>query len=51
MISELKNSEFYKGKDLLNEKGQVEVKAVIEGINPGRVFVDDICSPTTGLFG
>ncbi|RDW17282.1 GNAT family N-acetyltransferase [Oceanobacillus chungangensis] len=49
MISELHKFEFYKCKGLLHEQGQIEAKAVIEGINPGRVFVDDIGSPTAGL--
>lgn len=49
MISELKKGEFYKCKDLLNEEGQLEAKAIIAGVNPGRVFVDDIDSPTSGL--
>ncbi len=49
MISELKNNEFYKCRELLNEQGQLEAKAVIEGVNPGRVFVDDTNSPTSGL--
>jgi hypothetical protein len=49
MISELDKSQFYKCLHLLNEPGQLEAKAVIEGVNPGRVFVDDISSPTTGL--
>lgn len=49
MIAELKKSEFYKCKDLLNAQGQVEGKAVVEGLNPGRIFVDDIDSPTSGL--
>ncbi|MFJ8064572.1 GNAT family N-acetyltransferase [Psychrobacillus sp. NPDC096426] len=49
MISELKKVEFYKCKDLLYEHGQLEAKAIIAGVNPGRVFVDDIDSPTSGL--
>ena len=49
MISELKKLEFYKCKELLYEQGQLEAKAVIEGVNPGRVFVDDIDFPTSGL--
>ena len=49
MISELKKSEFYMCKGLLNEQGQLEAKAVIEGVNPGRVFVDAIDVPTSGL--
>ncbi len=49
MISELKKSEFYKCQELLYEHGQLEAKAVIEGVNPGRVFVDDFELPTSGL--
>jgi GNAT superfamily N-acetyltransferase len=49
MISELKKGEFYKCKALLNEQGQLEAKAVIEGVNPGRVFVDDLNFPSSGL--
>lgn len=49
MISELKKSEFHKCKNLLYEQGQLEAKAVVEGVNPGRIFVDDIDSPTSGL--
>ena len=49
MISELKKDEFYKCKELLNEHGQLEGKAIIEGVNPGRVFVDNMDLPTTGL--
>lgn len=49
MISELKKLKFYKCNDLLYEQGQLEAKAVIKGVNPGRVFVDDIDSPTSGL--
>ncbi|WP_440897066.1 GNAT family N-acetyltransferase [Amphibacillus sp. Q70] len=49
MILELKKAEFYRCSDLLYEQGQLEAKAVIEGVNPGRVFVDDVDSPTSGL--
>ncbi|ATP40794.1 GNAT family N-acetyltransferase [Solibacillus sp. R5-41] len=49
MITELKKLEFYKCKDLLYEHGQLEANAIIEGVNPGRVFVDDINSPISGL--
>lgn len=49
MISELTRDAFYMCRDLLYEDGQIEAKAVIEGINPGRVFVDDRDSPTTGI--
>lgn len=49
MITELNKTEFYKCKHLINNRGQVEVKAVIDGINPGRIFVDDIMHPSSGL--
>ncbi|RHW32313.1 GNAT family N-acetyltransferase [Oceanobacillus profundus] len=49
MISELNKDEFYKCKYLLSDQGLLEARAVIEGINPGRVFVDDMETPTCGL--
>ncbi|MHC2832049.1 GNAT acetyltransferase-like protein [Bacillus sp. F9_6S_D1_P_5] len=49
MISELNKTDFYKCNRLVNEKGQLEVKAVIAGVNPGRIFVDNIYSPHSGL--
>lgn len=49
MITELKQNEFYRCKELLNEEGQLEVKAVVEGVNPGRIFVDSIDSPHSAL--
>ena len=49
MITELNKLEFYKCKELLYEKGQLEANAIIEGVNPGRVFVNDTDSPTSGL--
>lgn len=49
MISELKTEEFYRCKRIINQQGQLEVKAVVEGYNPGRIFVDNPSSPTTGL--
>lgn len=49
MITELNSLEFFKCKELLYEHGQLEANAIIEGINPGRVFVDDVDSPTSGL--
>jgi len=48
-IFELKSSEFYKCKDLINENGQMEAKAIVACINPGRIFVDNMVSPKTGL--
>ncbi|GAB6619532.1 MULTISPECIES: GNAT family N-acetyltransferase [Bacillus] len=49
MISELKKDDFYKCNSLLNKKGQLEVKAVIAGVNPGRIFVNNMTSPSSGL--
>ncbi|WP_430787014.1 GNAT family N-acetyltransferase [Virgibacillus flavescens] len=49
MICELDKMEFYKCKEQINNAGHLEVKAVIEGNNPGRIFVDNIDSPKTGL--
>ncbi|MCD5323379.1 MULTISPECIES: GNAT family N-acetyltransferase [Pontibacillus] len=49
MISELNHNEFYKCKTLINDEGHLEVKAIIEGNNRGRIFVDHTDSPTTGL--
>ncbi len=49
MISELKMSDFNRCKDLINEDGHMEVKAVMEGNNPGRIFVDNTESPDAAL--
>ncbi|WP_226658885.1 GNAT family N-acetyltransferase [Guptibacillus hwajinpoensis] len=49
MIHELNQDEFYKCERLLNDVGHIEAKAVIEGNNPGRVFVDHVVFPKSGL--
>jgi len=49
MISELNKNDFHKCNGLVNETGQLEVKAVIAGVNPGRIFVDNSASPNSGL--
>ncbi|WP_281975377.1 GNAT family N-acetyltransferase [Halobacillus litoralis] len=49
MIRELDKTEFYKCEKLMNDGGHLEVEAVIEGNNPGRIFVDHIDAPKTGL--
>ncbi|MBU5210789.1 GNAT family N-acetyltransferase [Heyndrickxia oleronia] len=49
MITELNKNNFYKCKSLINENGQLEGKAIIERMNPGRIFVDNPFSPKTGL--
>ncbi|MFB7120702.1 GNAT family N-acetyltransferase [Bacillus thuringiensis] len=48
MIYELKKDEFFKCKNLISENNPDSV-AVISGNNPGRIFVDNKESPTTGL--
>lgn len=49
MIRELKKDDFYKCEKLIIEHGQVEVRAVIAGNNPGRIFVDNEEVPTSGI--
>lgn len=49
MIIELKKNQFQKCLRLLQEDGLAEVKAVLEGTSPGRVFVDDADQPATGF--
>ncbi len=49
MITELVQHDFYKCLPLLNEEGQLEAKAIVIGVNPGRIFVDDVVSPNSGL--
>ncbi|WP_102272362.1 GNAT family N-acetyltransferase [Cytobacillus massiliigabonensis] len=49
MITELDKTEFSKCRKLLNEHGQAEAIAIVENINPGRIFVDDINNPASGL--
>ncbi|WP_058308183.1 GNAT family N-acetyltransferase [Gracilibacillus massiliensis] len=49
MITELNKSEFDRCIDLINDEGHMEVKAVIEGNNPGRIFVDHLEYPDAAL--
>ncbi|HHT7224369.1 TPA: GNAT family N-acetyltransferase [Bacillus cereus] len=49
MICELSKNGFYRCNSLVNEQGQLEVRAVIAGLNPGRIFVDNVSSPNSGL--
>ncbi len=50
MITELNKTQFSKCRKLLNENGQLEAIAVVENINPGRIFfVDDLDNSTSGL--
>lgn len=49
MICEISKNDFYRCNSLVNEQGQLEVRAVIAGVNPGRIFVDNVSSPNSGL--
>ncbi|WP_155592265.1 GNAT family N-acetyltransferase [Lysinibacillus cavernae] len=49
MIVESDKAEYSKCRKLLNEQGQLEAIAVVEKINPGRIFVDNSNQPTSGL--
>jgi RimJ/RimL family protein N-acetyltransferase len=49
VIYELQSNEFYKCKPLIHEQRHVEVRAIVEGNNPGRIFVDDPSAPSTAL--
>lgn len=41
MISELNQLEFDKVKHLTDSCRNIEVRAVMSGLNPGRIYVDD----------
>jgi GNAT acetyltransferase len=49
MISELNKSDYYKCEKFLHEKSLLEAKAVIDGKHPGRLFVDDVNAPASGV--
>ncbi|MFC4403926.1 GNAT family N-acetyltransferase [Gracilibacillus xinjiangensis] len=49
MIVELNKEDFYRCRNLLNRQAHLEPISVIDGINSGRVFVDDKQNPTTGM--
>ncbi|MCH1627379.1 GNAT family N-acetyltransferase [Ferdinandcohnia quinoae] len=49
MIYELNRNDFYKCQTLVIKQGPLEVKAVINGVNPGRIFVDNYISPSSGI--
>ena len=51
MICELSKDDFYRCNRLVNEQGQLEVRAVIAGVNPGRIFVDNVTSLIRDSFG
>jgi len=49
MLIELTKPQFEKCKSIINEQGQLEVKAIVYGVNPGRIFVDNKEQPTSGI--
>lgn len=49
MIYELDNHQFHRCRDLVNRGVNIEEKAIVEGTNPGRIFVDHIEKPRSGL--
>ncbi|KAB8134690.1 GNAT family N-acetyltransferase [Gracilibacillus oryzae] len=49
MIVELKREDFKLCKNLLNRQSHLEPISVINGTNPGRVFVDHEQKPTSGI--
>ncbi|MBU5439156.1 GNAT family N-acetyltransferase [Tissierella sp. MSJ-40] len=49
MICELNKSQFYRCNDIVKQSRNIEGKAIIAGINPGRIFVDDLKTPKTAM--
>lgn len=49
MIYELQKDQFMNCKHLLQKERHIEVQAIIEGNNPGRVFVDNIQIPQSAF--
>ncbi|WP_408894471.1 GNAT family N-acetyltransferase [Paenibacillus taichungensis] len=49
MISELNKHEFYKLRHFTDLYRNIEVKAVVSGLNPGRIYVDDAANITAAL--
>lgn len=48
-MKELTADQFYIVEPLLIDEGSVEVRAVIEGMNEGRVFVDQVHDPASAI--
>ncbi|WP_404407178.1 GNAT family N-acetyltransferase [Jeotgalibacillus malaysiensis] len=48
-MKELTTDQFYIVIPLLSDEGSVEVRAVIEGVNEGRVFVDQVQEPASAV--
>ncbi|WP_130859149.1 GNAT family N-acetyltransferase [Gracilibacillus phocaeensis] len=49
MITEWNKADFHKCRKLLHEQSHLEAMAVVEKINPGRIFVDDVDHPVSGV--
>lgn len=49
MKLELDKASFINCSKLINEQGQLEAIAVVDNINPGRIFVDDVNEPKSGV--
>lgn len=49
MIHELEPAQFHRCRNLVNRGINLESKAIIAGMNPGRVFVDDVDHPRSGM--
>ncbi|ENQ3080339.1 GNAT family N-acetyltransferase [Bacillus cereus] len=49
MIYELEQDQFIRCKHLVQQERHLDVQAIIEGNNPGRVFVDHVDLPQSGL--
>lgn len=49
MIYELKKDQFYRCADLANRSASIESRAIVAGINPGRIFVDNPDVPQTAM--
>lgn len=49
MILELNKQDFYKIRHIAEQCQNIEVKAIVNGNNPGGVYVDDPITPTAAL--
>ncbi|WP_145320042.1 GNAT family N-acetyltransferase [Paenibacillus xylanexedens] len=49
MITEIDKHDFHKVKHLTDSCQNIEVKAVVSGLNPGRIYVDDAENITAAL--
>jgi hypothetical protein len=49
MIYELDRNQFHRCRDLVNRGVNIEEKSIVAGTNPGRIFVDNIEEPRSGM--